>query len=257
MHMHRFVIIDDEAHAIEGLKSYMEHLPSFSLIATYTDPVVALKELSSGDNVELIFMDVDMPHISGIELATIIREKTNKLILTTAHTKYGYEAFEIKADGYLLKPYSLAKFLNAMQRIFPDNVKKTESVASAQLKENFFFVKSKEDSLKLVKIRFEDVIAAESKLNYVQLRLESGRNVTTYMSLSEIAKWLKEDRGFIQFQRSFILNREKIDAVDGNTIIMDNGQKVTVGDYYRKDFNDFITRFLIKPRRRGDKPTPE
>lgn len=256
MHMYRFVIVDDEAHAIEGLKVYMEHLPDFNLMATYTDPVLALKELSCGSDVELIFMDVDMPHLSGIELASIIRQKTNKLILTTAHTKYGYQAFEVKADGYLLKPYSLGKFLETMQRVFPDSIKKAEPVAP-QVLENFFFVKSKEDSLKLVKIRFEEVVAVESKLNYVQLRLENGRNVTTYMSLSEISKWLVEARGFIQFQRSFILNREKIDAVDGNTVIMDNGQKITVGDYYRKDFNEFINRYLIKPRRRVDKPTPE
>lgn len=239
--MYRCVVIDDEIHAIEGIKKYMESVQELELLRYYTDPLLALKELKAGDPVDLIFMDVDMPKITGIELAQEIRNKTDKLIFTTAHTKYAFEAFEVNADAYLLKPYSLGKFVITINKLFPTtahNKKDTD-------KHDFFFVKSKEDNLKIVKVKYDEIIAVESKLNYILIHTTK-KNVLTYMSLTEINKTLTDYGGFIQVQRSFIAGVNHIKYIDGNQLEMNNGIAITVGVQYREHFAEFVAQNMFK-----------
>lgn len=247
--MYKCVIIDSDPDTIERLTNYIEKTPNLKLWATYTDPVQAMKELISGDKVDLIILDADMPDISGIELARAVRLKTDKLILATAHTKYAYQAFEIEAQGYLLKPFTLLKFIRTIQKTFPDHLQQNRVVRVCDPDEDFFFVKSKDDNLKIIKVRYDEVVAAESKLNYVQLHTTK-KSILTYMSLADIANWFSVERGFIQFQRSFIISKNKIDSIDGNTVTMYGGQKVTVGDYYKKDFNAFVKKYLMRAKRK-------
>ena len=242
--MYNCVIIDDEIHAIDGLREFISNIPEISILETYVSPVEALKSINNLPPINLVLMDVDMPGISGIELSKSIRHRTDKLVFTTAHTKYGYEAFQVDADGYLLKPYSLSSFLTLMNKLFPHS----QITETAEV-EDFFFAKSKEDNYSLVKINYNDIIAIESKLNYIRIHTLD-KNVLTYMSLSEMARRLSKKPNFIQFQRSFILNRAHISQITGNTIKMCNGLSITVGDYYRKDFNNFIEKYLLKVGRR-------
>jgi len=244
--MYRCIIIDDEPHAIEGLKSYIYNFPELLLIESYTDPLIALKEIKQNEAVDIIFMDVDMPKINGIELSREIRSKTDKLVFTTAHTKHAYEAFELDADAYLLKPYSIGKFTITLNKLLTNKLtlhnydKKDES-----LTQDFFFVKSKEDNLNILKVKFESIIAVESQQNYVKIYTPT-KNIVTYMSLTEIAKILCALPLFMQMHRSFIINKAHIEAIDGHLIKMANGLKVSVGDKYHKEFNSFVNEHLIK-----------
>lgn len=247
--MYRCVIIDDEPHAIEGLKNYIVKIPELELIATYTDPVYALQEIAKGDGIDLLIIDIEMPEISGLELAGLIRAKTDKLLITTAHTKYAYEAFDIHADGYLLKPYSFAKFLATIHKLFPPIVRDSD-FAGVHHDQDFFFIKSKDDNLKLVKIRYDDIVMIESKLNYVMVYTVD-RSILTYISLIEISNRMTRERGFEQFHRSFILNNKHIEYIEGNTITLNNGKKITVGEHYKKDFNAFVNRSLLKAKRKS------
>ncbi|KIO75537.1 transcriptional regulator [Pedobacter lusitanus] len=244
--MLKCVIIDDEPHAIEGLKNYLAKIPELELTACYTDPLLAINEINKGEEIDLLLLDIDMPEISGIELAGIVQSKIRKLVFTTAHVQYGYEAFEKQADGYLLKPYSFAKFLTTIHKLFPapapDQTGKTDQ-------QDFFFIKSKDDNLKLIKILYDDIILAESKLNYVMVYAVD-KSILTYISLTEISFKLTRERGFEQFHRSFIMNNKHIDHIDGNTITMNNGRQITVGDHYKKDFSVFVNRNLLKARRK-------
>lgn len=244
------VIIDDEPHAVEALKRYISKTEKLALVNFFTDPVVALQYLSNSDPVDLILLDIDMPEISGIELAKMIRRKTSKLVFTTAHTKYAFQAFEVKADDYLLKPYSLAKFMSTIEFLFP-SVQKEQSHDEIHLENmDFVFIKSKDDNSKLIKIRYDEIVVIESKLNYILVQTKE-LDILTYMSLTEISNKLTKEMGFIQLHRSFILNTEHIKTIEGNTISMDNGKKLSIGDYYRKDFNDFINTKLLKGKRKN------
>jgi DNA-binding LytR/AlgR family response regulator len=244
--MYTCIIIDDEPHAIEGLKGYINVLPELSLIKSYTDPLIALKEINANTKVDVVFLDVDMPKISGIELAKEIRSKIDKLVYTTAYTKYAFDAFETNADAYLLKPYSLGKFIITINKLFPENIMvRDNSLGNIAPQKDYFFVKSKEDDLKIIKIKYTDIVTIESKLNYIMIHTIS-KKVLTYMSLTEIAKILNEISGFMQLHRSFIINQDQIETIDGNLVKLINGVRITVGDNYRKQFNAFVAERLIK-----------
>lgn len=244
--MYKCIIVDDEPHAIEGLKRYISNIPELEILTTFTDPVKALIEITSGPMVDLILLDVDMPGVSGIEIAKEVRSKTHKLIFTTAHSKYGYDAYESGVDAFLLKPYSMGKFTVTFNKLFPKKIEPGQENG----KSDFFFIKSKEDNLKLIKVKFKEVIAVESKLNYVQVHTLNS-SIITYMPLYEFSKILMQYQGFMQFQRSFIIAQEYIEHIDGNTVKMVNGIKITVGDYYKKSFHDFVDEKLIRAGRKG------
>lgn len=246
MNINTCIIIDDEPYAIEGLKAYINSIPNLSVLKTYTDPLEALIDLVNSDMVDLILLDIDMPKITGIELSKEIRQKTRKLVFTTSYTQYGYLAFEAEADAYLLKPYTLTKFASTISKLFPPDEK---HIVVEKVIDNYFFVKNKDEHLKIVKIKYDDVIAVESKQNYVMIHTVS-KKVLTYMSLTEISKIFTQFNNFEQFQRSFIISKEHIDNIDGNTINMVNGIQITVGEYYRKDFTTFLSEKLIKARRK-------
>jgi len=242
MNTYSCIIIDDEAFAIEGLKAYIDFIPNLKVIRSYTDPLNALAEIDSIAKVDLILLDIDMPLITGIELSKQIRQKTDKLVFTTAFTQYGYEAFEADADAYLLKPYSLSKFTATIAKLFPQAIK---SISQRAVTDVFFFVKNKYEQLKIVKINFKEIVSVEGQQNYVLIHTLS-KKVLTYMSLNEISKILMQFPNFMKFQRSFIICIDHIDSIDGNTIRMVNGQAMTVGDYYRKDFVNFLASKLLK-----------
>ena len=239
--MYTCVIIDDEPHALEGLKKYVDAYPDLCLVKCYSDPRAALIEMSQEAMVDLVLLDIDMPYINGIELSREIRHKTKRLVFTTGHSKYGYDAIKVDADDYLLKPYTLAEFLISMNKVF----KGFNALEGKVNKEDFFFVKSKEDNLKLINIKYCDVVAVESKLNYVMIYTKN-RQVLTYMSLTEISKILEKYAGFLRFHRSFIIAQEHIEFIEGNSIRMVNGKEITVGDFYKKDYSTFLQRKLLK-----------
>ncbi|QDW24858.1 LytR/AlgR family response regulator transcription factor [Pedobacter sp. KBS0701] len=243
--MYQCVIVDDEPHAIEGLKKYLSNFDRLYLSASFTNPLAALKYFESVDCVDLVLLDIDMPNINGIELSRMLRNKTKKIVFTTAHTKYGYEAFKIEADDYLLKPFTLGEFLTSMNKVFSSNGRKCNSYD----KNASFLVKSKEDRYKMLNIKFSDVVAVESKMNYVMIHTLK-RKILTYMTLSEVSDIFKCQPGFLRFQRSFILAEEHIEYISGNSIKMVNGCEMTVGDYYKKDFLSFVSEKLIKTKRR-------
>lgn len=240
------IVIDDEAHAINGIKSYISKLKNLQLLEVYTDPLQALTEIGTGVNVDVIFMDVDMPMISGIELSKAIRHKTSKLIFTTSHSKYAYEAFEMHANGYLLKPYTFARFAETINRLFPKVINK-QSI-TIEKDEDYFFIRNKNDNNNLVKVRYNAIIAVESLQNYVRIYIEN-ETIIAYIGLSEIKEILKEQINFVQVHRSFLVSKIHIEKVDSNTLKMKNQLIVNLGNNYRDEVLAFIKEKTIKTGR--------
>jgi len=240
--MYRCIIIDDEPQAIEGLKKYIESTPNLMIVASYTDPYTALTELDKIDNIDLVLLDIDMPALTGIELSKSIKNKVRHIVFTTGHTKYGYEAYQVEASAYLLKPYTLGEFMITINKLFPhSNTLKTE------VERSVFLVKNKDDDNRIVTVRFDEVIAVESKLNYITIYTRD-KNVTTYLSLTEMFDILSQKEGFLQFHRSFIISYFHIQYIEGNLIKMNNGLKITVREYYKKKFSAFINKNIIRTK---------
>ncbi|MFW0714409.1 LytR/AlgR family response regulator transcription factor [Pedobacter sp. N23S346] len=238
------LVIDDETEALAELSSYIENIPKLNLLKTFDKPLKALEYIRSNQPVDLIFIDVDMPVLSGIELAGLVRDKTRKLIFTTSHSKYAVDAFKVDADDFLLKPFGFSDFIRVVEKSFPayeiltDNIRKDQN--------GYLYIKDKENGLKLVKVFVQDIIAIESLLNYVRVHTTDSKLVT-HLSLKEVKKVLDDYSQFVQLHRSFIISKDHISLVHGNMLTMTNGAKFTIGESYRDNLNEFLQSKILKP----------
>ncbi|KLT66842.1 LytTR family DNA-binding domain-containing protein [Pedobacter sp. BMA] len=240
------IVIDDDIYAINGITAYIKALSNLLLIQTYSDPLLALTEISNGSGADILFMDVDMPMISGIELSKMIRQKANKLIFTTSHSKYAYDAFELNADAYLLKPYTFARFAETINRLFPQ----TSQLQYPEIEQtdDYFFVRNKNDNNNLIKVRYAEIVAVESLQNYVRI-YTLNEVIVSYISLSEIKTVLEDHSNFTQAHRSFIIAKNFIEKVEGNTLKLINDLSISLGNHYKDDILEYIKQKTIKTNR--------
>ncbi|GGH00532.1 LytR/AlgR family response regulator transcription factor [Pedobacter zeae] len=240
------IAVDDDPANLALLCDYLATLDNYELIESFTDPIKAMNFIIAADNVDIVFMDVEMPGLSGIDLAKIIRHKTRNLIFTTAHSKYALDAFEIEADAFLLKPFSLGHFATALhklqsRRIIPIQEKKKSD-------DQYFFIKSKNDKSKLVKIRFDEIIAIESIQNYISI-YTTQKTVVAHITLTKIKEILKDNNSFIQIHRSFIISRNYLEEIENNLVRMKNDLLLTIGENYRDELIGFVKTKTIKTGR--------
>jgi DNA-binding LytR/AlgR family response regulator len=225
-------IIDDEAHAIETIAEYIGRTPGLSLSGHSTDPLRALDVLNGVNPPQLAFVDVDMPGISGLELAGLVSGRT-KVVFITSHREFGPEAFELNALDYLLKPISYARFLKCVQKIL-GSVTATNS--------NDLFVKA---GLKgqLVKVPVPDIYYIQSSLHYVDIYW-SAEKTTTYLTLAELESRLPASQ-FCRVHRSYIINMKKIKAVEQSGIRLENKELIPIGRGYRDSFFNQIAGLTL------------
>ena len=243
--MYSCIIIDDEQRIISTLSDYISAIPQLKLIKTFTDPELALNDINNGEIIDFLFLDVDMPKLTGLEIAAMARHKVRCLIFATAHTKYGYNAFELDGDAFLLKPYGFSKFESTIHKLISSKLQSNQK----KLSREFFMVKNKDNNYIMQKIIFDDVIAVESKKNYVRILTTSGV-VTAYLTLAEMIAMLQNQPGFAQFHRSFVIGIRHIDSIDGSSIGMSKGLRFNVGDSFRPSFQEFLLNYSIKTERR-------
>lgn len=240
------IAVDDDPANLELLCDYLSTLDDYELVDSFTDPVKAMNRIIAGDNVDIIFMDIEMPGLSGIDLAKVIRHKTRNLIFTTGHSKYALDAFEIEADAFLLKPFSMAHFATVLHKLqsrrilFPQDRKKNE--------EQYFFIKSKNDKSKLVKIRFDEIVAIESIQNYISI-YTTHKTVVAHITLTKIKEILKDNNSFIQIHRSFIISRNYLEEIENNLVRMKNDLLLTIGENYRNELIGFVKTKTIRTGR--------
>jgi DNA-binding LytR/AlgR family response regulator len=243
--MIRSYAVDDQIKSLEVLKGYIAETPEIQLIRSFTNSVTALKEISQSGKVDVIFLDIDMPNISGIELASQIRNKCSKLIFTTSHAKYAIDAFDVLADAYLLKPYSYSKFAFTINRLFFEN----PTMELPPKKEEFFFVKNKEQDHMAVSVKYADIVAFESFHNYVKIHTTQ-KIIIAYLSLKDVKEQLHLDEKFIQIHRAFIISTAHISSIDGFRINLSNGLGFSVGESYKSEFKESLTNKIVISSRR-------
>lgn len=237
------VIIDDEKHAVDLLADYIEAMPNLQLLKYFTDPLKALMEITLEDNIDVLFMDVDMPGMTGLDLSLAIRYKTKYLVFTTAHSKYAIDAFGVQANEYLLKPISMTKFALMINRLL-----KSEINLKREMKdEDFFFIKT-DQVQKYVRVNLRDLVAIEGLNNYVKIHTVSGMHIA-YLTMKELETKLEGNSSFIRVQRSFIISMDFINKVEGASITLNNKLEVPLGTTYRKQFLTFLERKTLRSNR--------
>lgn len=237
------VIIDDEKHAVDLLADYIETIPNLHLIKYFTDPLKALMDITLEDNIDIIFMDVDMPGMTGLDLSLAIRYKTRYLVFTTAHSKYAIDAFGVQANEYLLKPISISKFALTVNRLLKSEADLKKEMGA----EDFFFVKT-DQVQKYIKINLRDLVAIEGLNNYVKIHTVNGIHIA-YLTIKELEAKLEGNSSFIRVQRSFIISMDYINKVEGASITLNNKLEVPLGSTYRKQFLTFLERKTLRSSR--------
>ncbi len=231
--MIRVLIVDDEPLAQDVIETYVQKIPDLFLVGTCKNAVEASSILNK-EVVDLIFLDIQMPQLNGIDFIKSLTKKP-LVIITTAFSDYAVEGFELNVIDYLLKPISFNRFLLAINRIIESkNSATVEETTKPQLdKESYFFVKADK---KMVKINHKDILYIEGLKDYVIIKLSKSRLVTLQTMKSLDDKLPAEI--FKRIHRSYIINLGKLDSIVGNTVELKEGDqqiKLPIGKNYKEE----------------------
>lgn len=229
------LIVEDEPLARNLLTEYVRKVPYLTLVKACSGPLEAMEVLRA-TSVDLLFLDVQMPEITGISFLKSLQKKP-LVILTTAYSEYALEGYELDITDYLLKPITFERFLKAVdkanQRLSAASVAPAEKPV-AEAPPPFIFVK---DGTKLVKIRWDDILYVEGLKDYVTIHTRT-QKVISLQRLKVLEEQLPPDR-FIRVHNSFIVALDAIDSVHKDKIQIGSAS-VPVGDTYKKAFREFI-----------------
>ncbi len=236
-------VIDDEPLARELIASYVRQTPFLHLKGIFGSAIEALDVLHS-TGADLLFLDIQMPQLDGLELSKMLPEET-KVVFTTAFEQYALEGFRVEAVDYLLKPISYPEFLRAATRAqrrieeshaaqdsnTESSGKQTESTIES------IFVKTE---YRTVQIRLDEILYIEGMRDYVRIHTADGGETLTLMSLTAMEESLPADR-FTRVHRSFIVNLSKITTLERNRIVFDKTY-IPISDSYRDRFMELLSR---------------
>ncbi len=235
--MYTSIVVDDESAALELISDYIGVQPNLELSRTFSDPLTALAEINKlSTPVDILFVDIEMPKMNGINLASLLKHKTRKLIFTTAHTKYAFESYELEADGYLLKPFSHLKFTQLLERILTEpNIQ----IIPKKNTHDFILLKSQGHKKKYIKILTSNIIAIESQNKEVKIYTGS-EIIFAHVALTTMLKSLMHLDNFVQIHKSFVISKYNIKGIERKFVILDNGLKLPIGRAYKEFYEDFI-----------------
>lgn len=241
----RCIVVDDEPLAVEMIAGYVNRTPSLELIATFTDPVLALSEIGSAKP-DLVFLDIQMPDLNGLELSRLLPSET-RAIFTTAFKEYALESYEVEALDYLLKPIRYQKFIESVAKaekwfamtsagpasIEPENMDKERKSA---------FIKVDGE---LRNIEFDDILYVAGMKDYVTIHLQSDSTpLVTHITMKAIEELLPSEK-FMRIHRSYIVALDKISAIDSYGDVIIDKITLPVSDSYRKDIDRYINDNLL------------
>lgn len=220
-------IIDDEPLALELMENYVRRTPFLSCAGSFSNGIDAFAALKHS-SVQIIFMDIHMPYISGLELAKIIDTYQIRVIFTTAYNQYAIEGYRVNALDYLLKPISYEQFLDSAERARRHIV----DVQRGTLSSMSGSITIKAD-YKLHRIEFQDILFLESLRDYVCFHLRDGQTIQTLSTLKNMESMLPQNF-FVKIHRSFIVNLRLADAIErGRVVIKD--KKLPISDAYKDE----------------------
>jgi DNA-binding LytR/AlgR family response regulator len=231
------VIVDVEPMALNLVETYVEKTPFLELKNKCSSAIEAMEFLKTNP-VDVLFLDIQMPDLSGIEFSKMLPKET-RVIFTTAFDQYALEGFKVEALDYLLKPFDYAEFLAAANKAsswFSLVKGKQQTVLSVE--KEFLFVKSE---YKQLRIKLDDVLYFEGLKDYIKIWLKDNpKPILTLMSLKSLEEELPETQ-FMRVHRSFIVSLKNIDVIERSQIII-NKQRITVSEHYKPKFLEFINQ---------------
>ena len=235
----RTIAIDDEPLALKLVCDYIGRTPFLELIGSFDHPLDAVDFLS-GHDADLIFVDIQMPDLSGIEFIRNL-EAEHKIIFTTAYEKYALEGFKLNAVDYLLKPFSYDEFLKAAGKAFKMAELETNALPTIEANNQFLFLKSE---YKIRRINFNDILYIEGLTDYIKVyTMGEDKPVLSLNSIKSLEQKLPEEK-FMRVHRSFLVNLDKIETIERSRIVFGKTY-IPVSDQYKAKFQEFLDKNFL------------
>ncbi len=236
-------VIDDEPLALGLIAGYIKKTPNLELCGTYSSAVQAMKMLPENP-VDLLFLDIQMPELNGLEFSKMVPEKT-RIVFTTAFGQYAIDGYRVNALDYLLKPISYADFIEAVNRATEwFNLKlKSENDKSSDTSYNPDYIYVKSD-YKLIQIELDKILYIEGLKDYVKIYTEDNpRPILSLISMKSLEEKLPEER-FLRVHRSFIVQKQKIKIIDKGRIVFGK-EYIPISETYKTMLQDYVNKHTI------------
>jgi DNA-binding LytR/AlgR family response regulator len=228
------IIIDDEPLASEVIEKYLEEFTNVEHVGSFTNPLDALEVIDSGE-IEAVFIDINMSKMNGLEFIRSIEVKPY-FIITTAYREYAVESYDLDVLDYLVKPIPFNRFLKSINKLsLKFNAEKTGDSDHEKGARSFIFLKVDK---KLVRIRFDDIHYIESLKDYIKVFTSAG-DYLAHKSLTSITEELPKNK-FLRIHRSFTVSLDKIQAIEGNSVLLQKGKRIPIGRKYVNHAKDVI-----------------
>jgi two-component system response regulator LytT len=233
------IAIDDEPLALQLVTGYIEKIPGLNLLGKFDNPLDAM-DFIARENVDLIFIDIQMPDLSGLEF-TRSMAKGPKVIFTTAYEKYALDGFKLDVVDYLLKPFSYEEFLKAVQKV--QRLIKLEKGVPDQVEANneFLFLKS---DYKIKRINFNDILYIEGLKDYAKVYIQNSAKPVMSLTTMKLLESKLPETKFMRVHRSFIVNLEKIDTIERSRIVFGKTY-IPVSEQYKEKFQEFLDKNFL------------
>ncbi|WET02295.1 LytTR family DNA-binding domain-containing protein [Flavobacterium sp. YJ01] len=236
------IAVDDEPLALKLVETFIEQTPFLELTATCDNAVEAMGIIRE-TKPDVVFLDINMPNLTGMELARLIQDQAGplpKIIFTTAYNHYAIEGYKVNAVDYLLKPFSYEEFLRASSKVLQLHEESNNQFQTVTLDDEFIFLKVE---YQWVRISLKDICYIESLKDYVKVHLEdSQKALLSLISLKALEEKLPASK-FMRVHRSFIVSLDKISAISKNSIFIDKIE-ITVGEQYKEAFKIVVDKWL-------------
>jgi DNA-binding LytR/AlgR family response regulator len=228
------IAIDDEPPARTLIKGFISKVPYLNLLNTFKDGISGIEFIKSND-VDLVFLDIEMGGLSGIQLLKALNRKP-KIIITTAYRNYAIDAFDLDVTDYLLKPLSFERFLKAVDKVY-DLLCKEKDVSNTQkAQKEYMFVKAE---YKMHRINYDDILYIEGLYEYLIIKTKTSK-ITTLQSFKNIEILLPKSN-FIRVHKSFMIAIDKIDIIEKH-IIKIGEKEIPIGDTFKKKFFEVVSK---------------
>ena len=242
--MIKCITVDDEPLALEVIESHISKIDQLELLGSFTSPIKAFSFIREHD-VDLIFLDIQMPELSGLDLLKMIPKKAH-VILTTAYKEYAIEAYDLDVTDYLLKPILFERFFKSFNKVlkYIELEKGQQNQVSPvtnvrETGDDFIFVNADN---KTIKVNFDQIYYIEAWRDYVKIMTPNGV-ILSLLSITSMEKQL-HSQNFSRVHRSFIVNRSFIEAIERNRIYI-NGNWVPVGGSYKDGFQNWLAKYKV------------
>jgi DNA-binding LytR/AlgR family response regulator len=239
------LVVDDEQSAVDILCAFIAKTPFLELVGSTNDPLEALAILQHRA-VDLLFLDIHMPQLSGLDFMRLGTGKT-RVVLTTAYSEFAVEGFELEAFDYLLKPIAFERFLKTAQKALNTSIAPSARWQPEEKADNYIFVKT-ESKGKMSKVDFDEIVSVEGMKNYVSINT-IGDRIITLLNIKDLEDRLPH-KLFMRVHKSYIVSMDKIRALDGNQILLKGTKEIVpLGDTYRVAFFEALQEKVMNGKK--------